>query len=103
MYDYRSLPLKTVGSLYSGLGLDTRIERKKEKMLASRMDVMLALICDELSDIRWSLSSEHKDDKPVHIAPTLFEPDEIPVSKGRACSYDSAESFEAARQRIMRG
>lgn len=89
--------------MYSGLGLDTRIERKKEKMLTSSTNVMLALICDELADIRWSLSSEHKNEKPVHITPNFFEHDELLPAKNGACSYDSAESFEAARQKIIRG
>ena len=90
--------------MYSGLGLETRIERKKQKMLTSSTNVMLALMCDLLSDIRWSLFSENKDEKPAHISPTLFEETELlPEKKNGACSYDSVESFEAARQRILRG
>ena len=103
IYDYRSLPVKTIGTLCSGLGPDTRLRMKSEGRSASRNTVLLALLVDELANLRWSLTSADDSKKPEQIAPNFLDMPEQHEEEGEKCSFDDAESFEAARARIING
>ena len=97
IYDYHSIPVETLGMLCSGLGPDSRIGMKQAKRYASRDTILLAMICDELNDIRWGLLSD-ENEKPEHITLSLYEPEK---EESNVITYDSGADFEGARAEIL--
>ncbi len=95
VYDYRSLPVKLLGTLCSGLGPDSRIAMKMTGRNASRDTILLAMIRDMLSDVL-----HDEKDKPEHIAPILFG--NVPEkTQGKAEVFSSGEDFMRRRAELI--
>lgn len=90
IYDYHRVPVKILGTLVSGLGPDTRIGMKLSGRKAPMDVVLLAKIYD-------GLFTEKDADPLVRI----FLVEEEKEADG-GTRFDSAEDFEAARNRLLR-
>lgn len=101
IYDYHEVPVKTLGILCSGLGPDTRIGMKLTKRYAPRDTIFLAMISDELNYIAWGLLGGGKSNlKPEPMAPSLYETSE--KNNKEVVSYDDGESFDKAREELIK-
>ena len=100
IYDYRSLPVRTVATLSVGLREDSRIEMK---LRGGRADidnkVLIGMVCDRLTEILMYLGA-YKKGRPESIAYKLMNIEEG-KSKGDIVTYSSVEAFENARKRIL--
>lgn len=101
IYDYRSLPIKTVGIFAYGLGEDSRIKTKLRGGERVSISQMLAIACDRLSFIAWSKtkSAERGEDIPPSIHEMMYPAE---ISQGDdALVFDSIEEFEKARKAVF--
>lgn len=102
IYDYRSLPVRTVATLSVGLREDSRI---KTKLRGGRADydnkVLIGMVYDRLTDILAYLGA-FKKNKPASIAYKLMNIEEGKAKDG-IVAYSSAEAFERARNKIVDG
>ena len=95
IYDYRSLPLKTVATLSAGLRDNSRIKLKAAEASVGLDTVILAAIADNLALLRAGMSSKNKGE------PFLFsEAINSEKKKQKARGFATAEQFEAALRRI---
>lgn len=83
---------------------------KADKRKYPMNTIMLGIATDMLTDIRYTLApDENKETIPEHITPVLLgmkehgKHEKKKGQDGSTCSFDDAESFDAARKRIMRG
>lgn len=99
--DYRALPLKLAAALASGLRENSRI---RMIMAGSRMDdktALLAAAVDRLSMLVWAKTKDAQKgrNRPRSIFEALTEETKKPADD--LVLFDSAEDFEAARQKII--
>lgn len=101
--DYRALPLKTAAVLASGLRDNSRIMMKISGMQISPDTALMAAAVDRLSLLFWAKTkdAEHGNNRPESILAKLTGENEKKDSDLQ--SFDTAEEFEAARQRILQG
>ena len=95
IYDYRSLPLKTVATLSAGLRDDSRIKLKAAEASVGLDTVILAAIADNLTMLRAGMSDKNKG-KPFLFSEALQGENKRQKTKG----FATAEQFEAALRRI---
>ena len=95
IYDYRSLPLKTVATLSAGLRDDSRIKLKAADTSVGLDTVILAAIADNLTMLRAGMSDKNKS-KPFLFSEALQGENKRQKAKG----FATAEQFEAALRRI---
>lgn len=98
--DYKALPVSLVATLAAGLRDDSRCKMALSDTRVKTEHILLAAIVDRLSILLWSQSKDarHGRNRPKSIVQTI-------LSSGKADSsviaFDTAEDFEAARQRIV--
>lgn len=98
IYDWRSLPVRTVARLATGLHDGSRIKRQISGMPCGVDTLINAVIADRLGLLVWlkTKDAEHGRNKPASIVDMLMRK-EAPGEK----AFDSAEAFEAARAARM--
>lgn len=95
IYDYRSLPVRTVATLSAGLRADSRIMME---LAGEEIDIkiyLLSVIVDKLTLLLWQ-NSGAKGTMPKLIT-DAFEKEDNPVG------FTTPEDFEKARQKIIGG
>ena len=97
IYDYRSLPLRTVAALSAGLREDSRIKMKINGIHATREEMLLAMIVDGTNALLWRFGA--LKDRPTSVAEAFTENKKPPK---RVRGFTTAEAFEAARMKFMR-
>ena len=95
IYDYRSLPLKTVATLSAGLRDDSRIKLEAAEASVGLDTVILAAIADNLAMLRAGMDAKNKN-KPFLFTDAL----QGEKKKTKARGFATAEQFEAALKRI---
>ena len=100
IYDYRSLPIRTVGIFCIGLGEDSRVKTKLrggEKISNNRL---LAMALDRLSFLAWCRTegAENGTNKPESIHDILYPSF---AQNKETVTFNSAEDFDEARKRIL--
>ena len=95
IYDYRSLPLKTVATLSAGLRDDSRIKLKAAEASVGLDTVILAAIADNLTMLRAGMSSKNKGE-PFLFSEALQGERKSKKIKG----FNTSAEFEAALKRI---
>jgi hypothetical protein len=101
LYDFKLLPPEKVAVLAIGLRDDSRIKMKKAGIKQPINTLLLAAAVDRLSVLVWSKTKDAQNgsNRPVSIFAKL-----VGIEKDNNIkSYDSAEEFEKARQRIVGG
>ena len=101
IYNYKSLPLKLVATLASGLSADSRIKRKLSGLNHSIDTLLLACIVDRLSLLLWrdTKDASKGKNKPESLYELLTSSSKD-VS-GSHNSFTSGKEFERERQRIL--
>lgn len=101
IYNYKSLPLKLVATLASGLSADSRIKRKLLGLNHSIDTLLLACIVDRLSLLLWrdTKDASKGKNKPESLYELLTSSSKD-VS-GSHNSFTSGKEFERERQRIL--
>lgn len=100
IYDYRSLPLRTVATLSAGLRDDSRIRMAAAGVPASQDTLLLAAIADRIELFRYGFSENAKSGKelPVSLVETLCG--RTRTNMRGVSSFATAEDFEKALARI---
>lgn len=100
IYDYRSLPARTVATFAVGLGPDSRIKMKLRGDKISSDKLLKAMMVDKLSEIVYILGATEASERPVSITRFLLGIEE-PKSKEDHLTFSSAEEFEKTREKIL--
>lgn len=100
IYDYRSLPVKTVAALSVGLKDDSRIKMKMAGMKIDFNTMLLAKICDDLNLLVWIQTKDGQKNRnqPISILAKLLNGDE----KSDLVGFESADEFEAEREKLLK-
>ena len=100
IYDYRKVPVQTLGILVSGLSENTRIGMKALGVKARFSDILLAQILDDFNLLIWSMTKdgEHGINRPESYADKLIGKKEEKKAKG----FKTGADFERARARLLR-
>ena len=98
--DYRAIPLKTAAVLACGLRENSRIRMKMSDMQIPPETVLMAAAVDRLSLLVWAKTKDATKGRniPKSILDTLMKKDR---NENGLKLFESAEDFEAARQRIL--
>ncbi len=101
--DYKALPLKTAAVLASGLRENSRIKMKIAETEIAPETALMAAAVDRLSLLVWAKTkdAETGSNRPESILAKLTKQETKTESDLQA--FDTAEEFEAARQRILQG
>ena len=97
IYDYRSLPLKTVAAFSVGLRANSRIKMKLSGMELEPDIYLLAAIVDRLSILLWR---QTKDGTEGINPPELIL---VNSSKVKNKGFTTGEEFEKFRESILKG
>lgn len=103
VFDYRSLPVKTVAAFCVGLRENSRIKRKLTGRSCSVSELLMAMAVDRLSMLLWSRTEDARKgiNKPMLIAETLIG------GSGRKAgdykSYGGGDEFRQAWSRLTGG
>lgn len=101
IYDYRSIPVKLLATLASGLRDDARIKIKLRNDKVSFNTFLLCSIVDQLNLFLWGQSKDGLKgvNRPKSIVDVLLGNEKGKEIKG----FESAEDFELARKKIIGG
>ena len=102
IYDYRSLPLKTVATLSAGLRDDARIKLSAVDAPAKLDTILLATIADRIEAFRygWTKDAETGANQPISLVEQLYGENSKHRNKTGVTSFKTPEDFEAALARI---
>ena len=93
--DYRCVPARLLGTLICGLRENSRLQRAMSGQQCSLEALLAAKTLDAVVALGYGLACEKRT--PPSVAGLLVR------QETEAKGFDSAEEFEAARERIMRG
>lgn len=101
IYDYRSLPVRTVATLSAGLRENSRIKNKMRGGKAETdTDVLIGHTYDRLVDVLFALGAYKKH--PDSLAFKLMGIEEGRTKEGKNIkAYSSGEAFEKAYKRLL--
>ena len=99
IYDYRRVPVKTLGILSAGLRETSRIRQKLEGIKADPDTIIMAKIYDLVNILLWSKTKDAEKGKnyPKSFAKMFIESDEPEPT-----SYASGAEYEKARAEIVK-
>ena len=102
VYDFRSVPLRTLATLAAGLGPESRVMRRVSGMQATRAEVILATIADGINTLVWMKTKDGRKgrNRPKRIIDAILgkvREQDAPVG------FATADEFEEARRKIMEG
>lgn len=100
IYDYRRVPGRYLGILAAGLGVSSRIWKKRNGVRGSVTEVLLAQILDGVRFLCWAQTEDarKKRNYPKSVASDFFiAEDSNKVKK------TSIEDFEALRKKVTGG
>ena len=105
IYDYRSLPLKTVATLSAGLRDDSRIKLKAAGTTAPLDTILLATIADRVEAFRygWTEDAETGTNQPKSLVSAILGEEQTKTTRSGITSYATPEEFEEALARIRGG
>lgn len=103
IYDYESLPVRTVAILAAGLGPNSRINIKLSGLKCSPDTFLLANILDGLNTLIWFQTKDGQKgrNRPKSVAQTYIVQDETEKQNDEIASFETGEEFERARNRIL--
>lgn len=101
VFDYRFMTVESVATLAAGLPEDSRIMRKLYNQNISKSELMLAAIYDDLNFYLYSMASnaKHGINRPASIVEKWLNITE----QKENMAFDSVNSYEKAKQRILGG
>ena len=99
IFDYRSLPVKLVATLSSGLRDDSRIRMKMRGEKIRLTDTLLACLYDAYQNYLWARYGE--GEAPESIYKILVEGSCRKENPNGVRSFDSPEAYEETRRKII--
>ena len=101
IFNYREVPVKTLGILVSGLRADSRVRMKQADLNVPLNTVLLAKLYDDFELYLWSMTKdgEHNRNRPESIADKLLDNDE--TDKDDYKGFDTPEELKKARAKII--
>lgn len=100
IYNYRSLPAKTVATFSVGLGENSRIKKKINGVDVDMEVLLLAAIADRLSILIWQRTEDGLKGKnlPTMIYDSLVKP----IEQEKSMSFDSGDDFRTYWERKIK-
>jgi len=98
IYDYRSLPLRTVATLAAGLRDNSRIKLLASGTPATQEVLLLAAIADRIDAIRYGFA----DKEPPSLVRSLFG-ETKKDSKSDAMAFSTPDEFKKAYAKAIKG
>lgn len=103
IYDYRSLPLRTVATLAVGLRGNSRIMMKmRGAEISGDASFLLAMIIDRFRDVMVGLGIYDENSKPASAVDLFLGKMLNEEEPGKYEVFDTVEDFEEARKKILR-
>lgn len=101
IYDMRALPALRLATLSVGLRDESRIKMKLSDQKAPLDKVLQAAMVDRLTWLAWAQTKDGQNGKnrPEQLVAKLMGTEEEKETQNK--TYESAEEFEAERQRII--
>lgn len=101
IYDHRSLSPRVAATCACGLKEDSRIKMRLRGDKLTFEQMLLVRIFDSLNWLQWSKTRDGSKNlnRPESLFMKLTKADE----REDCTSFDSGESYEAARERILKG
>lgn len=93
--DYRRVPARLLGTLVCGLGENSRLQRAMSGQQCSLEALLAAQTLDAVVALGYGMAGQKQ--APPSVAGLLVRQEK------KSNGFDSAEAFEAARERIMKG
>lgn len=104
IFNYRALPASLLATLSVGLRDDSRIKMKMSGTKVSQEILLIASAVDNLSFLAWSKTEDAQKNRnrPKSIVGILMGEHSKSKEKNAVMAFDTAEEFEAAREKILR-
>lgn len=101
--DYTSLPVSLLVTLFSGLGEDSRVQRRLNGEKVPLRTLLLAAMVDRLSVLLYANTKDAKSgtNRPRSLV-AILTGEETETNAGTE-AYASGDDFEAARRAILEG
>ena len=99
IYDYRRVPVKTLGILSAGLRETSRIRQKLEGIKADPDTIIMAKIFDVVNTLLWTKT---KDAEKGRNQPKSFAQMFIDTGEPEPSSYANGAEYEKARAEIIK-
>lgn len=100
VYDYRSLPPKTVAIFACGLSEDSRIKRKITGTKLTFEQSVLALIYDKVAWLKWAKTVDGQKNR--NRPESLYERLTAEPPEKTTLSFKTGADFDKKRQQILR-
>mgnify|MGYP002516544657 CR=1 FL=1 len=99
IYDYRSLPCKTVAALSFGLRNESKIKMKIMGLRATTEQMLLASIADRVGELEWMQTKDgvRGRNRPVSILKEMIEEER----EKDTVVFGSGEEFDAAWEKAV--
>lgn len=99
--NYRELPVQLLATLSVGLGPNSRIKMKLNKINQTTETILLSMIADYLRVALWqnSVDGSKNINFPSLICDSIFEKNKLK----NISVFESAEDFEKAKNMILKG
>lgn len=100
IYNYRALPVKTIGVLASGLRENSRIKMKLSGLKVGIETMLLAAAADRLGMLVWMQSEDGRKNRnrPKSILNALINDEK---KENDIMAFSSIEEFEYERHRLL--
>ena len=104
IYDYRSLPVRTVATLAAGLRDNSRIKLKAAGVPVAVETLLLASIADRVEAFRLGFAKDADRAKmPPSFVSQLLGEEKSKENKSRAMAFRSVDDFNKAYNRALGG
>lgn len=97
IYNYQELPVSLLATLSVGLRENSRIKMKINDMKLSLDTIINILILDSLNMLRWQMSGNKKNKKPVSIYSQIMSQEK----NKDILTFNSAEEWELKRNELL--
>lgn len=98
IYNYKALPLQTVGVLACGLRDNSRIKMKMSDMKVDSDTILNAIIADRLAVISWQIAGDANNPHPESIYQKLMGYEK----ETNNMSFDTGDDFLEYRETLLR-
>lgn len=93
IYDYKSLPLRTVATLAAGLRDDSRIKLRAMGVPVSRDTILLAGISDRIDALRYGFLADKNAERPPQLVQILLGEEQQTTKQKGAKAFNSPDEL----------
>lgn len=96
IYDYKSLPLRTVATLAAGLRDTSRIKLRAMGVPVAQDTILLAGISDRIDALRYTFSSDKNAERPPQLVKILLGEEQQQTKRKGAKAFDTPDELMRA-------